>query len=117
MARLIVEAEATGGTGASSGVAKPGNRLPMYVVVSVSRTTGIPRPGLLGADFSVTTVIVAPGGAEVTISRTSESQAGTYLIEIIPIPAGTWQAGNYILRVEARKGNDHGLTICRTPLS
>jgi hypothetical protein len=118
MARLIMHAEATGGTGASSGVAKPGNRLPLYVVVSVSKTSGLPRTGLAATDFAIDALIVAPGGASVTISRSIEPQPGTYLIDIVPLPAaGTWMDGNYIFRVEAHNGNDHGQTLCQTPLA
>ena len=118
MARLILNAEATGGTGASSGVAKPGNRLPLYLIVSVSRTSGAPRTGLVAADFRVSAIIVAPGGAEVTISNMGEPEPGIYLIRLVPLPAiGTWMEGTYIFSVRAGNGADQGRTVCQTPLS
>src|SRR6266581_996333 len=95
MARLIVEAEATGGTGASSGIAKPGNQFPLYIVASVTHANGAPRNGLSAADFRVVPIIVAPGGGEVTIARVIEPQPGAYLVEVVPIPAATWQLGRY----------------------
>ena len=112
MARWIVEAEGTAGTGASSGVAKPGNQLPLHLVVSVTRSTGTAVTGLTSADFQVEPIIVAPGGALVTIDRTIEAQAGVYLVEVIPIPAGTWQLGRYIFWIALHSGNNHGQTVC-----
>ena len=112
MARLIVEAEATGGTGASSGVAKPGNQLPLYVVVSVTHGNGTAQTGLSSANFQVEPIIVAPGGGGVTIAQVGQLQSGVYLVEIVPITTATWQLGRYIFWVAVSHGTDHGQTVC-----
>jgi hypothetical protein len=112
MARLIVEAVGTAGTGASSGIAKPGNQLPLYLLVSVTRGTGLPVTGLSAPDVQVDPVIVAPGGAMVTISRMIEPQPGTYLIEVVPIPAGMWQLGRYLFWLAIKSGSNRGQTVC-----
>jgi hypothetical protein len=112
MARLFVEAEATGGTGASSGIAKPGNQFPLYVVVSVTHGNGTPQTGLSSTNFQVDPVIVAPGGGDVTIAQAGEAQPGAYLVEIVPIPTATWQLGRYIFWIAVRHGTDHGQTVC-----
>ena len=112
MARLIVEAEATGGTGASSGVAKPGNQLPLYVVVSVTHGNGTAQTGLRSANFQVEPIIVAPGGGGVTIAQVGQLQSGVYLVEIVPITTVTWQLGRYIFWVAVSHGTDHGQTVC-----
>jgi hypothetical protein len=112
MTRLIVDAEATGGTGASSGIAKPGNQFPLYIVASVTHSNGAPRNGLSAADFRVVPIIVAPGGGEVTISRVIEPQPGAYLVEVVPIPAATWQLGRYLFWVAVAHGAGQGQTVC-----
>lgn len=112
MARLVVEAEGTAGTGASSGVAKPGNQLPLHLVVSVTRSTGVPVTGLGAANAQVEPIIVAPGGANVTIARMIEPQPGTYLVEVVPIPAGHWQFGRYLFWIALTAGGNRGQTVC-----
>jgi hypothetical protein len=111
MARLIVEAEGTGGEGASSGVARPGTSDPLYLVVSVTRTTGVPSGGLGAANFRIVPVIVAAGGAAVDISTVSESQQGAYLVEVVPVQGGTWQLGRYIFWVAVTSGANQGQTV------
>jgi hypothetical protein len=112
MARLIVEAEGTAGTGASQGIAKPGNQLPLYLLVSVTRTSGVPVTGLTTPNVQVDPIIVAPGGADVTISRMIEPQPGTYLVEVVPIPAGAWRLGRYLFWLALKSGVDRGQTVC-----
>lgn len=112
MARLIVEAEATGGTGVSSGVAKPGNSDPLHVVVSVTRAAGAPRTGLASASFQVDAPVVGPGGAGVTIASVDEPRPGLYRVEIVPIPGETWKLGRYIFWVAVGAGSDKGQTVC-----
>jgi hypothetical protein len=112
MARLIVEAEATGGTGVSSGVAKPGNQFPLYIVVSVTHGNGTPQTGLSSTNFQVQSIIVAPGGANVTIAQVGELQAGVYLVQVVPITTATWQLGRYIFWAAVSHGTDHGQTVC-----
>jgi hypothetical protein len=112
MARLIIEAEGTAGTGASSGVARPGNQLPLYLVVSVTRSSGVPVTGLGAQNVRVNPIIVAPGGALVTISQMIEPEPGTYLIDVVPIPAGTWQLGRYLFWLALTSGTNRGQTVC-----
>jgi hypothetical protein len=112
VARLVVKAEATGGTGASSGVAKPGNQFPLYIVVSVTHSNGAPRNGLTAADFRVDPIVVGPGGGNVTIARVIEPQPGAYLVEVVPIAAATWQLGRYIFWVAVAHGAGQGQTVC-----
>jgi hypothetical protein len=111
MARLIVEAEGTGGEGASSGVARPGNSDRLYLVVSVTRTSGVPSVGLAAADFRVEPIIVAPGGAAVDISNVSEQQQGVYLVEVVPIQGAVWQLGRYIFWIAVTGGANQGQTL------
>jgi hypothetical protein len=111
MAKLYVETVGTGGTGASSGVARPGNRDPLYLVISVTRSSGAAVTGLGVADFQVEPIIVAPGGALVTISSVTEPQSGTYLLNLVPIPAGTWQLGRYLFWVSVTSGTARGQTV------
>ena len=111
MARLIVEAEGTGGEGESSGVARPNNRDNLYLVVSVTNNYGTPRTGLTAANFQVDPIIVAPGGGAVTIATVSERQPGTYLLEVVPIPAATWQLGRYIFWIAVAAGSSKGQTV------
>jgi hypothetical protein len=112
MARLIVEAEATGGTGVSSGVAKPGNQDPLYVVVSVTHGNGTPQTGLSITNFRVQPMVVAPGGGGVTIAQVGELHPGAYLVQVVPITTATWQLGRYIFWTAASHGTDHGQTVC-----
>src|SRR5262245_46870358 len=111
MARLIVEAEGTGGEGASSGVARPGNRDKLYLVVSVTNNSGTPRTGLTAGDFQVDPIIVAAGGGAVNIATVSERQPGTYLVEVVPIPAATWELGRYIFWIAVTSGLNKGQTL------
>jgi hypothetical protein len=109
---MIVEAVGTAGTGASSGVAKPGNQLPLFLVVSVTRSSGAPVTGLSAANVQVEPIIVAPGGALVTTSRIIEPKPGTYLIEVVPIPAGAWRLGRYLFWLALTSGANQGQTVC-----
>ena len=112
MARLIVEAEGTGGDAASQGVARPGNQFPLYMVVSVTDSSGVPVTGLTAHDLRVDPIIVAAFGAGVTISSMGESHPGTYLVHVVPIPAGTWKLGRYIFWLAVTSGTDQGQTVC-----
>lgn len=111
MARLIVEAVGTGGTGASQGIAKPGNQDPLYIVISVIRGTGVPVTGLTQQDLQVDPIIVAPGGAGVTISIMGEPHPGAYLVDVIPVPGGTWKLGRYLFWLAVGSGADRGQTV------
>jgi hypothetical protein len=48
----------------------------------------------------------------VTISRMIEPQPGTYLIEVVPIPAGMWQLGRYLFWLAIKSGSNRGQTVC-----
>jgi hypothetical protein len=111
MARLIVEAVGTAGTTASQGVARPGNQLPLPLVVSVTRGSGVPVTGLTPQNLQVDPIIVAPFGARVTISRMIGPQPGTYLVEVTPVPNGTWQLGRYLFWLAVSSGGNHGQTV------
>jgi hypothetical protein len=112
MARLIVEAKGTASEGASFGVASPGNQLPLYLVVSVIDSSGVPVTGLTAQNLRVDPIIVAAGGGMVTISNVSERQQGAYLVSVVPIPAATWQLGRYIFWLAVTSGADQGQTVC-----
>jgi hypothetical protein len=112
MARLIVEAEGTGGEGASFGVARPGTRDKLYLVVSVSNNNGTPRTGLTAGAFQVDPIIVAAGGGGVNIANVAERQPGAYLLEIVPIPAAAWELGRYIFWIAVTAGSNKGQTVC-----
>jgi hypothetical protein len=111
MARLIVEAEGTGGEGALFGAARPGNSGPLYLVVSVTRTSGVPIGGLGAADFRIVPIMVAAGGALVDISSLSERQPGAYLVEVVPIPNAVWQSGRYIFWIAVTSSANQGQTV------
>jgi hypothetical protein len=112
MARLIVEAEATGGTGVSSGTAKPGNNFPLYIVVSVTHGNGAPQTGLSSTDFRVWAIIAAPGGGQVTITQADELQQGVYLVQVVPVTNLTWHLGRYIFWVAVTHATNQGQTVC-----
>jgi len=102
-----------GGEGASSGVARPGNSDPLYPVVSITHTNGVPGGGLVATDFRVVPIIVAAGGALATISRVVEAQPGVYLVEVVPIQGATWQLGRYIFWIAVTSGSHQGQTLER----
>jgi hypothetical protein len=112
MARLVVEAEGTGGEGESFGVARPNTRDKLYLVVSVSSNNGTPRTGLTAGNFQVDPIIVAAGGGGVNIANVGEPQPGAYLLEVVPIPAATWQLGRYIFWIAVTAGSNKGQTVC-----
>src|SRR6185437_8882427 len=80
MARLVVEALGAGGDNRSSGVARPGNRDPLPLLVSVTRYSGLPVTGLSAANFQADCPIVAAGGGGVTVDRVDEPHAGVYRV-------------------------------------
>jgi hypothetical protein len=93
-------------------IAHPGNRQPNYIIVSVSRENGEPVTGLTAANFKVDTLIVAPGGALVQISRVAHAGVEAYyLIEVVPIGTETWKSGTYIFGVTVTNGVERGQTL------
>jgi hypothetical protein len=79
--------------------------------VSVTRGTGVPVTGLTVNDVEVDPIIVAPFGVNVTIRRMIEPQPGTYLVEVVPIPAGTWKLGRYLFWLAVKSGSNRGQTV------
>jgi hypothetical protein len=122
MARLIVQAESTGSSGGSGGLAPPGSQAPMNIIVSVERSNGLPRTGLMAANFAVDALLVAPGGALVTIDSVGEMKPGVYLIRVVPAQGdpfqqGAWQLGRYIFWIAVTAGTDRGQALCQTSVS
>jgi len=83
-------------------VAAVGNSLPLYVVVSVSDTDGLPVAGHTSANFTISAIIVAAGGAEVEITSVADFEQGDYEIDVVPVididlgTRATWTLGRYI---------------------
>jgi hypothetical protein len=115
MARLIVQAVGTAAEGAASGVASPGNSDPLYLVVSVTDTGGVPVSGLTAADFTIDAKIVAAGGAQVEIASAGGGQHGDYLLDVVPVTFQgtqyTWTLGRYIFLLAVTRGADQGQTL------
>ena len=106
MARLIVIACS------EDTIAAPANRLPNYIVVSVTDANGVPVVGLGIPNFKVDPMIVGPGGALVNISSAYPSRLpGFYHINVLPIRTETWKAGVYIFAVAVERGVDKGQTL------
>jgi len=93
-------------------VAAPGNRLNNYVLVSVTNAGGEPATGLTAGNFKVDPMIVGPGGALVNIVNVAPGRLpGFYHINVVPINAETWKAGNYVFAVSVFRGADKGQTL------
>lgn len=112
MALLIVEALAPAAVGPVSGVAQPGNQLPLNIVVSVTRNNGVAVTGLTNTAFRVQAILVAPGGGQVTLQHVGEVQPGVYLVQVIPIPAATWVLGVYTFWLAVNHGANAGQALC-----
>ena len=105
MGLLVVEARS------AEGLADPGDKDRAYVVVSVTDANGAAVSGLAASAFDVHMAIVGPGGADVTISAVSPKTAGFYVLNVVPIPAGSWRAGKYITTVAVTRGADRGQAL------
>jgi hypothetical protein len=106
MAILIVQAAS------EDSVATPGNRLPNYIVVSVTDANGQPATGLGAGNFKVQPLIVGPGGALVKIVNVHAGIfPGFYHINVVPINTQTWKAGVYIFAVAVTRDTDKGQTL------
>jgi hypothetical protein len=116
MARLIVAALGTATEGAAQGVASSGNSDPLYLVVSVTDTAGLPVSGLTAADFGIDATIVAAGGSQVEIASAGGGQNGDYLLRVVPVTYQgtqyTWTVGRYIFFLAVTRGADRGQTVC-----
>ena len=106
MGRLIVAAAS------EDSIASPGNRLPNYIVLSVTDANGLPVVGLGAENFKVQPLIVGPGGALVNIVNSYAGIfPGFYHINVVPIKRETWKAGVYIFAVAVERGVDKGQTL------
>ena len=106
MARLIVTAFS------EDTIAAPGNRLPNYIVVSITDANGVPVAGLAVSNFKVDPMIVGPGGALVNIAGVTPGRLpGYYHVNVVPIRTETWKKGVYIFAVAVQKGADKGQTL------
>jgi hypothetical protein len=116
MARLIVEARGTAAEGAAQGVASAGNSDPLYLIVSITDTDGVPVSGLTAADFTIYAKIVAAGGAEVEIASVGGGQNGDCSVDLVPVTFQgtqyTWMVGRYIFFLAVTRGGDQGQTLC-----
>jgi hypothetical protein len=93
-------------------IAAPGNNAANYVVASVTDAAGVPVTGLAATNFTVTALIVGPGGALVNISTVTSSAPGFYVVSVVPISGQTWKSGVYIFGVAVTRGSDHGQSLC-----
>ena len=106
MGRLIVVAAS------EDSIASPGNRLPNYIVLSVTDANGVPVVGLGTANFKVQPLVVGPGGALVNIVNSYAGIfPGFYHINVVPIRRETWKAGVYIFAVAVEREADKGQTL------
>jgi hypothetical protein len=106
MARLIVDAFS------EDGIASPGNRLPNYIIVSVTYSNGNPINKLGVANFRIDPMIVGAGGALVNITAVTAGRLpGFYHINVVPIGTETWKAGVYIFAIAVEKGTSKGQTL------
>lgn len=117
MARIVLEAVATGGGETSSGVARPGNRHPLLIVISAARYSGVPVTGLQATHFLAQALIVAPGGGIVTVQSVAESVPGIYLMKVVPGSAADWRPGRYLFWLKAERASDVGQTVFEVLLS
>jgi hypothetical protein len=93
-------------------IAAPGNRLPNYIIVSITDVNGVPVTGLGASNFKVDPMIVGPGGALVNITGVTAGRLpGFYHINVVPIMTETWKSGVYIFAVAVAKGADKGQTL------
>jgi hypothetical protein len=93
-------------------IAAPGNRQPNYIVVSATTADGTPLTGLTAANFSVDPMVVAPGGALVTITDVRSGRLpGFYLLQTVPVGTQTWKAGVYLFAVSVTQGVKHGQAL------
>lgn len=106
MALLIVS------TVSEDTIAAPGNRLPNYLLVSVTDSAGIPVTGLEVGNFKVHPMVVGPGGAAVDIELVWGSQLpGFYRIQVVPTRNYTWTAGVYVFAVAVQRAVDQGQAL------
>lgn len=98
-------------------IAAPGNRLPNYIVVSVTAADGTPVLGLTAANFKVDPMIVAPGGALVNITNVMPGRLpGFYTLHTVPIGTQTWKAGVYLFSVSVTQGAKHGQALAKVKM-
>jgi hypothetical protein len=111
MARLIIEALA------EDTIASPNNREQLYVVASVTATSGTPITGLSAANFNIQAVIVAPFGAQVQFGPLFIApHPGVYGLGLVPVSNYVWKQGVYLFYVVVNRGTDQGQTLLQVML-
>ncbi|HEX6510187.1 MAG TPA: hypothetical protein VF221_21360 [Chloroflexota bacterium] len=107
MARLTVEAIAV------ATIAKPENRDPCYICVSVTNTHGLPVNDLDASNILPSAMVVGPGGADVEVVdvRPYGLDSGYYNVDVIPVRDYVWKPGVYVFAVIVVSGDDHGQTL------
>ncbi len=107
MARLNVEAVA------EDTIAAPENKKPCYICVSVTNGHGLPVTGLDGSNILPSSMIVAPGGADIDVAdvRAYGTDSGFYYVDVIPTRDYVWKPGVYIFAIIVVAGADHGQTL------
>jgi hypothetical protein len=81
------------------------------VVVSVTRSFGLPVTDLTAQDLRLDPIVIAPRGAKVTISAMSERQQGTYLVDVVPVPGATWLLGSYLFCLAVSSAGNQAQTV------
>jgi hypothetical protein len=94
-------------------IAIPGNKLPIYIIVSVLDHNGQPITKLNISHFKLNIIIAAPGGSSLmNIIRVIETNIeGTYLLYAIPHEQETWKNGVYIFSISVMKDKFRGQTL------
>lgn len=91
--------------------AASGNTSSAVILITVTDSTGAPVTGLSSSDITIYTLLVAPFGANLTVSAFSEPFPAYYFVDVIPISGLTWKPGEFDVGVAVTNGGDHGQTI------
>jgi hypothetical protein len=94
-------------------IASPGNREPLFIVLSVTDINGQAVLGIAAANITLSARIVGPGGADVQITNIYPGgpPPGFYQIHVVPIRTETWKRGVYVFAIVLEKGVDRGQTL------
>lgn len=94
-------------------IAEPGNRLPNYLVLSITDADGHPVPGIGASHIQVDPLVVGPGGSLVNVIEVVPSSRidGFYVVKLQPISQATWKAGTYVFAIVVNKGGYRGQAL------
>lgn len=94
-------------------IAIPGNKLPIYIIVSAIDHSGQPLTNLNILNFELNTIITPPGGSLLieTIRLIETNIEGIYLLYIIPHEQQTWKNGVYVFAISVIKDKLRGQTL------